>query len=107
MSTQREPTTQRRNLTTARANLRSLHTETRPPRKIEYRGHTIHREPSDQTQSGCYRIVDANGQFLDAIEPSDFHNADDWVRYVDTVIHSGREKAREEYGTLIQGWCQQ
>lgn len=88
-------TSHRRNLTDARRRLRQLHRATNPRRELEYRNHRLQREPSDQTQSGCYRILNPDGEFLDAIEPSDFVYADDWVRYIDLVIQHDRETARD------------
>lgn len=89
-----QPTSHRRNLTEDRRRLRALHHNPRPRDKITYRSHTIKRERHDKSQSGCYRIL-KNSQFIDAIEPSDFHNEDDWVRYIDLVIQHGREHAKD------------
>lgn len=108
MSTGRDATQFRQNLTNERRRLRQLHTETRPPNEIRYRGHTIRREPFDRSQSGTYRIIDQdNFSFVDTVEPTDFYHADDFVRYVDLVIQQGRDAAqdwRDEH--LNAGWTQ-
>lgn len=100
-----QPSSHRQNLTQERRRLRALHRDARPEDQINYRGHTIRRENGDLTQSGCFRILDEDGQFVDAVEPSDFYNEDDWVRYIDLVIQHGRERAKDWLrNELHWGW---
>lgn len=100
-----DTTSHREDLTRARARLRSLHQATTPKDELNYRGHTLEREPQDKTQSGCYQIFNADSEPVDTVEPSDFHNADDFVRYVDLVIQHGRDRAKDWLrNELYWGW---
>jgi len=102
-----QPSSHRQNLTNERRKLRNLHRNPQPRDKITCRGHTIRREVHDYSQTGCYRILNEHNQFVDTIEPSDFHNADDWVRYIDLVIQHDRERARDWYNTeLAYDWTE-
>lgn len=88
------PTTHRQNLTRERRQLRALRNQcdTQRPQQIAYRGITLRREPD--TESQAYELVD-DGESLGSIELDTFHNADDFVRFVDAAIKDDFATAME------------
>jgi len=94
-------TGKRHELPTERDRLRQAYTD-RQPRGAEfgYRRHRIAKEPSDDTLGGTWQIVDPDGECVATVDLDDFESPEEWLRFVDTVIHSGTDRATELFDVV-------
>lgn len=86
----------RHELPDERKRLRSAYADRHPGRtEIAYRNHRIVKEPQESVFGGTWRIVSPSGEYLATVDLDDFDSCDRWLRFVDTAIQSGVDRATE------------